>query len=50
MEKDIGNKKTGTYVNVDTVNNNNDDNLFMSTFGVYLENKCHQQNIHQTYF
>lgn len=53
MEKDIGNKKTSTYVNINTVNNNNNNNntnLFVSIFWVYFEDKCHQESIYKIHF
>ena len=39
-------RKTSTYVNINTVNNrNNNAHLLVSILLVYFEDKCHQENI-----
>lgn len=50
--KDAGNRRTSTYVNIKTVNDDcNNTNVFVRVlFWVYFEKQCCQENIHKTYF
>lgn len=50
--KDAGNKRTSTYVNIKTVNDdcNNTDGFVRVLFWVHFEKQCCQENIHKTYF